>query len=277
MKILGLDTSTDTGGASLIDGKGLVAEYTLSLQRTTHSERLVPAIRRVLQDAGWLHSSTPSTSSTSAAELAQDATPDADAAGRSPVDGLAVALGPGSFTGLRIGVVTAKTLAYAWSVPVVGVSTLEALAYQAAGGAELVCPVMDARNGNVFGAVYDTRGIVPVPVIPPALRSGAEWWPSLYDWLTNGRGDGGDAQEPIVFTGDGVGMHWGDIQTHLRQKAERVRPTLEQLRSSAVAALGRERLLRDEQDDPMQLVPLYLRRSEAERKWEQRQNNPSHS
>lgn len=246
MKILGLDTSTATGGAALIDGERLIAEYTLSLQRTTHSERLLPAVQQVLH----------------AAQRSD---------GVRPVDGIAVALGPGSFTGLRIGVVTAKTLAYSWDVPVVGVSTLQALAYQAGGGASVVCALMDARNGNVYGAAYEAKGGAPVELVPPGLRDAAEWLPALRDALDEA--EAGD----VLFTGDGVGLYWDDIRGSFGEQAGRVGVGFDQLRSGAVAALGRERLLAGDGDDPMQLVPLYLRKSEAERKWAQRGNKQSHS
>lgn len=251
MRILGLDTSTETGGVALIDGERLVAEYTLSLQRRTHSERLLPAVRRVLDDAG---------------EYGR-------ADGQPPVDGIAVALGPGSFTGLRIGVVTAKTLGYTWRVPVAGVSTLEALAYQASGGGDVVCAIMDARHGNVYSAVYDTTGPAPVPLLAPGLRVARDLFAALGRELA----DVGFADETVVFTGDGLNVYWDSIKVQLGRRAGRVAQAYEQLRCGAVAMLGAVRLARGQHDDPMSLAPLYLRKSEAERNWELHAKKLSHS
>jgi tRNA threonylcarbamoyladenosine biosynthesis protein TsaB len=99
MLVMGIDTSTMQGGVALLSEQGLVSEYTLNV-KATHTERLLPLIDRALQDAGIT--------------LGQ-------------VDGLAVAVGPGSFTGLRIGLSTAKGLAVATGKALVGVSTLEAI------------------------------------------------------------------------------------------------------------------------------------------------------
>lgn len=258
MRVLGLDTSTDTGGVAVVAGDRLVGEYVLNLQRTTHSERLLPTVERVLADAGFAPEDKP--------------------------DAIAVALGPGSFTGLRIGVVTAKTLSYAWDVPVVGVLTLEALALQMSGAAPLACPIMDARNGNVFTALYDVRGAEPVAVVEPALRPAHDWFTALgsghaFGEDMRGVGDadestGGsvmtkvDVDAPIIFGGDGLFNYWEDIRRLVGERARRVAPGFELLRTGAVAMLGAARLARGEADDPMQLTPVYLRKSEAERKWE---------
>lgn len=271
MKMIGLDTSTETGGVALLEGTRVAAEYTLSLQRSFHSERLLPAVDLVLQEAGW-------------------------SARRPPVEGIAVAVGPGSFTGLRIGVVTAKALAYVWDVPVVGVSTLEALAYQAAGGARIVCPLLDARNGNVYSAAFDLAGHGPRAVLPPKLRAVSELLADLEALFSappdvstgdgrageggagpgEGIGQSGD-DGPIVFIGGGTLVYWDKIKQNVGRRAAKVPAEFHQLRSSAVAALGREKLLRGEQDDPMGLAPVYLRKSEAERKWEQRASKSTHS
>lgn len=246
MKVLGLDTSTDTGGVAVASDGVLLAEYNLALQRTTHSERLLLVVRQVLQDAGT--SSEP---------------------GAPPVEGIAVAVGPGSFTGLRIGVVTAKSLAYAWNVPVVGVSTLDALAYQAAGGAAVVCAVMDARHGNLYSAVYDVTGELPAPLLAPGLRRASDLFSNLAAELT----EAGYGEGAIGFVGDGVEPYWDVIRRDVGPRAVRTAVAFARLRSGAVADYGRHRLLRGEADDPMQLAPVYLRKSEAERNWEQRKSS----
>ena len=127
MKILGIDTSTPIGSVALIDGENLVAEHTLNIVQA-HSSRLMPAIDRVLK---W-------------GNITADA-----------LDGCAVGIGPGSFTGIRIGVATIKSLCYALDKPIVGISTLEAIAYNLRWTNGVVCPLLDARRSEVYGAIFD--------------------------------------------------------------------------------------------------------------------------
>ncbi|MBO8142280.1 MAG: tRNA (adenosine(37)-N6)-threonylcarbamoyltransferase complex dimerization subunit type 1 TsaB [Firmicutes bacterium] len=237
MRVLGLDSSTSTGGVALLDGDRLVAEYTLDVRRTTHSERLMPAVKRVMDDAGL----DP----------------------QSGVDGIAVATGPGSFTGLRIAVVTAKSLSYAWRTPLAGISTLEAMAFQAAGPFPLVCPLIDARYGNVYAAAYEPAGEELRPRLAPGLRPIDE----VLDWLEQATAGPG-TEGPVMFVGDGVPVHWDALASRLGDRARRPPAGFLQLRAAAVAALGARRLAAGRQDDPARLVPSYLRKSEAERKWE---------
>src|SRR5438876_6200983 len=126
MRVLAVETSTLAGGAALLDGGLVVGEYTLDIS-LTHSERLMGTIDRLLTDAGWtVHD----------------------------LEGLAVSVGPGSFTGLRIGLSTVKGLALALTIPIAAVPTLDAMA-AALPFAELpVCPVIDARKGEVYASLY---------------------------------------------------------------------------------------------------------------------------
>ena len=137
MKVLGLDTSTALLSAAVVDGGRLVAECVReSMQagdrrpgRSNHAEGLLPLIDEVLQRAG-----------TDFSDLSL----------------VGVAVGPGSFTGLRIGISTAKGLVYGSDTPVMGVRTLEAVAHRVPGGdgTTLICPMLDARKGEVYGALY---------------------------------------------------------------------------------------------------------------------------
>ena len=126
MKVLGIDTSTSCGSVGLIDDEEVISDYLLNIP-VTHSERLLGAIEFVLREA------------------------------RCPIgeiDGWAISLGPGSFTGLRIGVSTVKGLAFATGKPVAGVSTLDVLASQIAPTSYLICPILDARKKEVYTAFY---------------------------------------------------------------------------------------------------------------------------
>ena len=130
MKILGIDTSTPIGSVALIDGDTLAAEHTLNIVQA-HSSRLMPAIDTVLK---W-----------------SDVTAD-------DLDGCAVGIGPGSFTGIRIGVATIKSLCYALDKPIVGVSTLEAVAYNLRWTNGTICPLLDARRSEIYGAIFQGGG-----------------------------------------------------------------------------------------------------------------------
>ena len=127
MKILALDSTAVTAAVALCDGEKLVASYTLN-NMNTHSETLLPMIESTLKLSGW---------TTGDIEL------------------FACSAGPGSFTGVRIGAATIKGLAFAKDVPCIGVSTLEALAYNLKFCDGIVCPLMNARRGQVYNALFE--------------------------------------------------------------------------------------------------------------------------
>lgn len=241
MRIIGIDSSTTAGGVALFEDGAVVADYTLELT-ATHSERLLPALDRVMADAEW---------------------------DKQSVSGIAVAMGPGSFTGLRIGIATAKALAYAWNVPVIGVSTLEALAWQVGWTGRIVCPMIDARRGTVYTQFFrayispsETAGhtINVEPLDAPSQRKVAEVVESIRSM---------EFPEPVVVVGDGVQKNRALLDAALAS-GQIVIPNsfAAVLHAAAVAELGAKYLMAGYQDDPMQLVPLYLRKSEAEIKWE---------
>src|SRR5574340_111067 len=121
MLVLGIETATKTGGVALINEKGVIAEYTSNIE-VTHSERLMANVDRLLKDTGIA--------------LAD-------------VEGLAVSIGPGSFTGLRIGIATIKGIVLATGKPVAAVPTLAALAWNVPHAAHAVCPLLDAKKKEV--------------------------------------------------------------------------------------------------------------------------------
>ena len=126
MKVLAVETSTMCGSVALLEEEKLISEYLLDI-KTTHSERLMPAIDRVLKD--------------SEVDLSQ-------------IDGFAVSLGPGSFTGLRIGLSAIKGLALAMNKPIAGIPTLDALAHNIPFSRYTISPLLDARRGEVYTALY---------------------------------------------------------------------------------------------------------------------------
>ncbi len=217
MRVLAVETSTLAGGVALLDGERLRGEYVLDVA-ATHSERLLPAIERLLADAGY---------------APRDLT------------GLAVAVGPGSFTGLRIGLSTVKGLALALGVPVAAVPTLDAMAAALPFAALPVCPVLDARKGEVYACRYRWDGT--------AMRR--EWdYLALSPAALAARLD-----EPVILLGDGAPA--------IASPHARLAPPHRRLPSpAAVGVLGQARLAAGDTVPAAELSPIYLRPSEAELK-----------
>jgi tRNA threonylcarbamoyladenosine biosynthesis protein TsaB len=217
VKLLGLDTSTLAGGAALLDGDRVVGEYTLNI-RVTHSERLMMAVDRLLTDAGWRPAD---------------------------LEGLAVAVGPGSFTGLRIGVSTAKGFALALGLRVAPVPTLDAMAAGFPFAALPVCPVLDARKGEVYASLYRWDG--------GAMRREWDYFALAPAELAR------RLSEPVIVCGDGAAA----VDSPLARRA----PAAHRLPSPAcVAQLGHAMLEAGLGVTAAELAPLYLRPSEAELK-----------
>jgi tRNA threonylcarbamoyladenosine biosynthesis protein TsaB len=222
VRILAFDTSTQTGSVAILDESVLVAEHTLNV-RTTHSERLLAVVDRLLADA----------------ELALG-----------DMSGLAVAVGPGSFTGLRIGISTAKGLAFATGLPVAAVPTLDALAYTLPFASLPVCPVLDAKKGEVYTSLYEWHGD----------RMERRWEylalspEALAERISN----------DVVFVGDGVGPFREILSDRLGRRAHFTSGSRRLPSAACVAQLGLSLLAEGETVSPEVLAPLYLRSSEAE-------------
>jgi tRNA threonylcarbamoyladenosine biosynthesis protein TsaB len=226
VRLLAVETSTLTGAVALLEGGGVVAEWRVSVS-VTHGERLVSAIDGVLRAARR--------------ELAD-------------IDAFAVAVGPGSFTGLRIGLATVKGLAFATSKPAVGIPTLDALAWRLPYCAYPICPILDARKNEVYTGLYRTvAGWLELLEAPRAMPPSA-----LAEELRDG------SASPVVFVGDAVGR-FGPIFSEILGGRARLAPADLRLPSAVtVGELAAAALERGEGADPGSLVPLYVRPSEAE-------------
>jgi tRNA threonylcarbamoyladenosine biosynthesis protein TsaB len=236
MLILALDSSTRIGSVALRRDGVPVAEYTLSVQRT-HAERLLPAAHRILEDAGLVPAD---------------------------VEAVAVTTGPGSFTGLRIALATAKGLAYALGRPLVGVSTLEALAYGVSGWADFLCPLLDARRGEAYAAVFRA---LPGGGVERLSEYLAEPVPKILEKLAVLAPEG-----RVAFVGDGAPLHARLLTERLGARAVFPPEAVWTLRASWVGALAEARLQRGEADPLAELAPLYVRPPEAEVRWAERQD-----
>ena len=225
MKILGIDTSTPIGSVALIDDDNLVAEHTLNIVQA-HSSRLMPAIDTVLK---W-------------GDLTAE-----------DLDGCAVGIGPGSFTGVRIGVATIKSLCYALDKPIVGVSTLEAVAYNLRWTNGVICPLFDARRSEVYGSIFE---------------GGAEWQRLSedlclpIDGFLDRLGET-TAQRRVSttfnFVGDGLLTYGDAVRERLGERYLFADAIFNVPRGATIAHLGRQRLQNDDIDDYWTLVPNYVR------------------
>jgi tRNA threonylcarbamoyladenosine biosynthesis protein TsaB len=216
MRVLGIETSGEWGGIALWDDRGLVAELTFRHELQL-SRLLTSRIRQVLSFAGLEPSS---------------------------LEGVAVSLGPGSFTGLRIGVTEGKTLAYALDIPLAGIGTLEALAADHQ-GASTVVALIAASATELFGAVYEKN-----------VRVGDERLAAVDTWLAEIA-----ALDHPQLAGV-LGRHRERLSQGLT--AARMRDFDALPRAATIALLGRERLLRGASDPTHALVPRYLRLSMPE-------------
>lgn len=223
MIVLGIESACFQGGVALVGKEGLIAEYTLNVE-ATYAERLMPAVDRVLQDARLTIRE---------------------------VEGLAVSIGPGSFTGLRIGLGTVKGVALATGKPVVGVPTLHALAWGLPYCRYPVCPILDARKEEVYTALFEYRGAELVCLMEESVLGPEELVQRI--------------QQPTLFVGDGWRVYGAFLREILGDLAIPP-PTSRGASPAAVADLGRRRLLQGEQDAAEALVPRYIRPSEAELK-----------
>ncbi|MFQ5848455.1 MAG: tRNA (adenosine(37)-N6)-threonylcarbamoyltransferase complex dimerization subunit type 1 TsaB [Candidatus Methylomirabilales bacterium] len=221
MIVLGIESAGPQGGVALVGGEGVIAEYVLNVE-ATYAERLMPAVDRVLQDARV----------TIAA-----------------VEGLAVSIGPGSFTGLRIGLSTVKGLALATGKPVVGVPTLRALAWSLPYCAYPVCPVLDARKKELYSALFEYRGVELVCLMEERALAPED----LVRRITR----------PTVFIGEGWRVY-GALFREMLGGLAIPPPGFRVASPAAVADLGRRRLLGGERDPVEELTPRYIRPSEAE-------------
>lgn len=222
MKLLAVDTSGPVCGVSvLVDG---VIRYECAVQnKLTHSANLMPMVDTAL-----------SASSLSLSDL----------------DRLAVVVGPGSFTGVRIGVSTVKALAHGAGKPCVAINALEAMAAGVTEFSGVICPIQDARAGQVYGAAF-SAALPPERLLPDAPMK-------LEEYVTAISAIG----DRFLFLGDGMPVHRARLAQLLGNSAVFAAPHQAFLRPASVAALAEQAT---ETLDYLQLMPLYLRAPNAER------------
>ena len=231
MNILAVDTATKTCSVAVVNEKTLISEYTVN-HKDTHSKFVMGLIHEIL---GISHLAV------------------------KDLDGFAVTIGPGSFTGLRIGLSTVKGLALATGKPVVGVSSLAALAFPICiptsapinGKNALICPMLDARRNEVYTGTYRFNSMTLInEQSPRAVRP---------DEAIN------DIDEPCIFVGDGAITYAELIKNKLGPLAVFANFPGLVIRASVVGHIAMERFKNKDTDDPGLLKPVYLRKSDAEK------------
>jgi tRNA threonylcarbamoyladenosine biosynthesis protein TsaB len=235
MKILAVETSTMLGGLAVIDDStGLIAEIRLNV-KSTHSERLMTTTDHILKHSGLK---------------------------MSDIDCFAVAIGPGSFTGLRIGLSTVKGFSYAAGKPIVSVPTLEAFAWNFPYCGYPVCIMLDARKKEVYSALFRWDNSGAARLIGETSIRVDKLLDKINETLKTGNGE--ISHNKILFAGEGALLYKSDIINTMGERA--VFASYEKMAPSPanVAIIGLQKALKGEFSEPVSLVPFYMRRSEAE-------------
>ncbi len=233
MKILGIDSSGLVASVAVVEDDLMLAEYTVNYKKT-HSQTLLPMLDEIVRMT----------------EL-----------DLKTIDAIAVAAGPGSFTGLRIGSATAKGLGLALEKPLISVPTVEGLAYNLCGTDKIVCPLMDARRNQVYTGIYefDRNQLITVE---DQMAVSIENIIKRLNFL--GR--------EVIFLGDGVPVFKNVLEEKLIIPYSFAPAHMNKQRASAVAALGLCYAKKGKLESAAEHQPDYLRLSQAERERAEKRN-----
>lgn len=222
MKILAMDTSSVNATVAVCDENRILGEYTVSNDRA-HSQIIMPMLDELLRHCGM---------------TIKD------------IDVFAVALGPGSFTGLRIGIAAMKTLSQALGKPIVGVSSLDCVAASFFATDKYICPIFDARRNEVYNAIYlNTNKITNERVVD-------------FDELLIEMSD-----KEVVFAGDAIIKYKDKIQSFNKPNWHIAPSSLSMQRASTLAAVAMTRAQNNDFDNFYELAPIYLKLPQAEREY----------
>lgn len=226
MRILAIDSSGLVASAAIVTEEALLAEYTVNYKKT-HSQTLLPMLDEIIK------------------MIDMDIT---------EVDAIAVAAGPGSFTGLRIGSATAKGLGLALNKPIIAVPTLDGLAYNLFGTDKMICPMMDARRNQVYTGLYEFVKGEFITVKPQMAVAVEEILEEI-----NGIG------REVIYLGDGAKIYHAVLEEKTKVKYQFAPVHLNGQRAGAVGALGLIMYQNNQLETAEQHEPVYLRLSQAER------------
>ena len=228
MKLIGIDSSGLVASVAIMEDNKLVAEYTVN-NKKTHSQTLLPMLEEIVKNTGL---------------------------DMSEIDAIAIASGPGSFTGLRIGAATAKGLGLALKKPIVPVSTVDALAYNMYGTDALICPIMDARRNQVYTGIYEfVSEECDMKVLKEACAVPIEEIVTVLN----------EIGKKVIFLGDGVPVFAEQLKTLMKVPYSFAPAHLALQKAGCVAGLGMEKFKAGFYEDAAMHSPEYLRLSQAER------------
>ncbi|MDL2296053.1 tRNA (adenosine(37)-N6)-threonylcarbamoyltransferase complex dimerization subunit type 1 TsaB [Lachnospiraceae bacterium OttesenSCG-928-E19] len=231
MRILALDSSGLVASVAIVEEEQILAEYTVNY-KMTHSQTLLPMLDTVVDMLG--------------VDL-------------NTIDAIAIAGGPGSFTGLRIGTATAKGLGLALEKPLIHIPTAEGMAYNLFGTKGLICPIMDARRNQVYTGIYRYEEAFEVVENQMAI--------SVEEMIEKINGYG----EKVVFLGDGVPVYREQIREGIRVPYAFAPANMNRQRAASVGTLGMWKLKKGEIVSAADYKPDYLRLSQAERERKERE------
>lgn len=226
MKILGLDSSGLVASVAVVEDDNMLAEYTVNYKKT-HSQTLLPMLD----------------------EIAKMIELDLET-----IDAIAIAGGPGSFTGLRIGSATAKGLGLALNKPLIQIPTVDGIAYNLCGARDLVCPLMDARRSQTYTGLYEFNGN-DMEILVQQCAVGIE---EIID-IVNG------FEREVVFLGDGVPVFKEYIEEHCQVPYRFAPAHMNKQRAAALAVLAQSYYIQGKVQTAAEHRPDYLRLSQAER------------
>lgn len=229
MKLLALDSSGMVASVAIVEEHTLIGEYTMN-HKKTHSQTLMPMLDEIVKKT------------------------ETDLGG---IDAIALAKGPGSFTGLRIGSATAKGLGLALEKPIVAVPTVDALAYNLYHTEGYICPIIDARRDHVYTGIYTWQNGEFEVVEEQCAKS--------IDEIIE---DVNSFESPVIFLGDGVAVHRERILEKCYVPVSFAPAHINRQRAGAVASLAEEYYKRGIIETAAEHGPEYLKKSQAERERE---------
>jgi tRNA threonylcarbamoyladenosine biosynthesis protein TsaB len=231
MKILAIDTSNNVLGISILDDEKVLGEYITNV-KVNHSIRVMPSIQKLMQDCN-----------VKPGDLTK----------------IVVAKGPGSYTGVRIGVTIAKTLAWTLNIPLTGVSSLAVVAFPLARYYQgFVSPLFDARRGQIYTGLYQYSNGTLSAIEKDRIILAKDWAAEL-----------SKRSEKILFVGNDLPIHRAVLEDILGDQADFAEVTEHNPRPGELALLGRDM----PGEDVHSFVPNYIRLAEAEAKWLERIKN----
>ncbi|MBQ9119332.1 MAG: tRNA (adenosine(37)-N6)-threonylcarbamoyltransferase complex dimerization subunit type 1 TsaB [Lachnospiraceae bacterium] len=232
MKILAIDSSGLVASIALLEDETLIAEYTVNYKKT-HSQTLLPMIDELVR-------------------MTEQSLEE--------IDAIAVAEGPGSFTGLRIGAATAKGLGLALNKPIIGVPTVDALAYNIFGYEGAICPLMDARRNQVYTGIY-RFGAGELAALQPQCVVALEEIITQLNVLG----------KSVIFVGDGVEVYKEQLEAQLLVPYQFAPAHCNKQRAAAVGTLAQIYYREGRVQTAAEHAPVYLRLSQAERERKERE------